>query len=161
MSVIIERMGEADIEPVARLRLSTFLGQSERTLEQDMAGLRGLEAPGDSLEVSLVARVGGKLAGSALLVRNELDAAHGLTPWLAGLVVVPEHRRLGIGSALVRAIETRAASAGVSELHLYTWDARDFYARLGWSAVEKFDQGGETMLLMGRSLVSEPAGNEA
>jgi N-acetylglutamate synthase-like GNAT family acetyltransferase len=51
---------------------------------------------------------------------------------------------------IVRAIEAHATSAGVSELYLYTWEARDFYAAFGWNAVETFEQDGGTMLLMSR-----------
>ena len=43
-------------------------------------------------------------------------------------------------------------SVGVETLYLYTWEARDFYATLGWTAVETFDQDGGTMLLMSRRL---------
>ncbi len=152
MAFIIESMRERDVEPAARLRLAAFFKGANRTLEQDMAGLRSLLAAGDDCEAALVARVGEKLAGCALLVRNELDAAHDLTPWLAGLVVSREFRRRGIGAALVNAAEMRAAGAGIRTLYLYTWDAREFYASLGWRPVEAFEEAGGPVMLMSRSL---------
>lgn len=109
--------------------------------------------PDDGLEISLVARVDGKLAGSVLLVRKELDAVHDLTPWLAGLVVAQDFRSRGIGSALVRAVEVHARAQGVETLHLYTWNARPLYASLGWRAVETFASGGEPMMLMSRDFL--------
>ncbi|RWK41932.1 GNAT family N-acetyltransferase [Mesorhizobium sp.] len=151
MQPTIGPMHESDFEMVARLRLAAFFEGTGRALMEDTAGLRKLLA-GDGFEVSLVARIGGVPVGTCLLVRHELEPAHDLTPWLAGLAVVPEHQRCGIGRALVRAIEAHAASAGVSELYLYTWEARDFYATLGWNAVEAFEQDGGTLLLMSRRL---------
>ncbi|MCA0059225.1 GNAT family N-acetyltransferase [Mesorhizobium sp. B261B1A] len=64
--------------------------------------------------------------------------------------MAPEHQNRGIGTALVRAIEAHATSLGVEALYLYTWEARDFYMRLGWRVVEPFRQNGEPMALMSR-----------
>ncbi|MGX7874897.1 GNAT family N-acetyltransferase [Mesorhizobium sp. ORM6] len=99
-----------------------------------------------------MARIGEVPVGICLLVRHELEPAHDLTPWLAGLVIDHEHRNKGIGGALVRAIEAHAVSVGVKRLYLYTWEARDFYAELGWVVVEPFEQDGHPMLLMAREL---------
>ena len=147
----IELMTERDVEAVARLRLATFFAGTARTLEDDIAGLRGLTG-GDGVEAAFVARDGGMPVGSCLLVRDEIDPAHDLTPWLAGLVVGKAFRGQGIGAALVKTVEARAASAGVDRLYLYTWEARPFYEALGWIAVEAFEQEGEPMLLMSRAL---------
>jgi predicted N-acetyltransferase YhbS len=125
-------------------------------VEEDAAGLRKLLAAG-GLEAAFVARLGGIPVGSVLLVRHELDPAHDLSPWLAGLVVAEGYRRRGIGSALVRAVEERAAAAGVGTLYLYTLQASRFYAALGWTAVETFEQAGEAMMLMSRGLHNRPA----
>ena len=151
MAVAIEPMNDHDIESVARLRVAAFFEGTARSLEEDMAGLHGLTT-GDGLEISLVARVNGKLAGTVLLVRDELDGSHDLTPWLAGLVVARDFRLQGIGKMLVRAIEAHSAAMGVKTLYLYTWEARDFYTSLGWRTVESFQQDGEPMLLMSRDL---------
>jgi predicted N-acetyltransferase YhbS len=153
---MIEAMREDDVETIARLRFDAFFQRSARTLEDDAAGLRGLMTSG-GLETAFVARIGGTPVGSVLLVHRELEPAHDLTPWLAGLVVAEEHRRKAIGSALVKAVERRAAAAGIATLHLYTWQARAFYAALGWSLVETFEQDGETMMLMSRDLHNLPA----
>ena len=153
---MIEAMREDDIETIARLRFDAFFQGSARTLHDDATGLRGLVTSG-GLETAFVARIGGEPVGSVLLVQSELEPVHDLTPWLAGLVVAQEHRRKGIGSALVRAVERRAVAAGVAALYLYTWQARAFYAALGWKAVETFEQDGEAMMLMSRGLHNLPA----
>ena len=101
---------------------------------------------------AFVARLDGSPIGSCVFVRNEIDPAHDLTPWLARLVVDEAYRGQGVGTALVRAVEAHAASAVVGMLYLYTWEARPFYEALGRTAVDAFEQDGEPMLLMERSL---------
>ncbi|SFO16831.1 Predicted N-acetyltransferase YhbS [Mesorhizobium sp. NFR06] len=152
MRPTIEAMAQGDVEVIARLRFEAFFEGSDRTLDDDIAGLRGLIAS-DGFEAAFVAREQGQPVGSCLLVRNEIDSPHHLTPWLAGLIVAEAYRGRGVGTALVRAVETYAASVGVGTLHLYTWQARGFYEALGWAAVEAFQQDGAPMLLMSRSLL--------
>jgi len=147
----IRPMTESDVEVVARLRVAAFFADSARTLDEDATGLRALLG-GDGFETALVARIGDVPVGTCLLVRHELEPAHDLTPWLAGLVVDRDHRNKGIGRALVAAIEAHATSIGVERLYLYTWEARDFYARLGWVVVEPLEQDSHPMLLMSRQL---------
>lgn len=153
MSITTRPMNESDVEPVARLRMEAFFADTDRSLEEDMADLRALIGNGDPKEASLVARLAGTLAGSILLVRHELDARHDLSPWLAGLVVAPDARRQGVGTVLVRALEDHARLCGVERLYLYTWEARRFYALLGWRAVETFEDGDGPMMLMARRLL--------
>ncbi|WP_263649336.1 GNAT family N-acetyltransferase [Mesorhizobium sp. J8] len=145
-------MAEDDIEQIARLRVKAFFEGTGRMLDEDMAGLRGL-ITGDGFEAAFVARQRGRPIGSCLLVRDEIDSPHNLTPWLAGLVVEETYRGGGVGTALVKTVEAHAASAGIGMLHLYTWQARGFYEALGWSAVETFEQDGAPMLLMSKSLL--------
>ncbi|MEO5755518.1 MAG: GNAT family N-acetyltransferase [Mesorhizobium sp.] len=115
MPPTIEPMAESDVTTVARLRVAAFFEGTGRTLEDDVADLRKLLL-GDGFEAALVARIGDVPVGTCLLVRHELEPAHELTPWLAGLVVDASHRHKGIGAALVKAIEAHAASAGVEML---------------------------------------------
>ena len=151
MRPTIEAMAEGDVEAIAGLRLEAFFEGTGRTLEEDVAGLRGLIA-GDGFEAAFVARERGRPIGSCLLVRDEISSPHDLTPWLAGLVVEEAYRGGGIGMALVKTVEAHAASAGIGMLYLYTWQARGFYEALGWTAVETFEQDGEPMLLMSKKL---------
>ena len=152
MTPIIEPMTESDVDAVARLRVAAFFEGSARTPDEDADGLR-LLLTDSGFEKALVVRIDDIPVGTCLLVRHELESAHELTPWLAGLVVDPDHRNKGIGRALVAAIEAHAASIGVEKLYLYTWQARDFYAGLGWAVVDLFEQDGHPMLLMARELL--------
>lgn len=151
MTGIVEPMRETDMEAVVRLRAEAFFVGSSRTRAEEVAGLSDLMT-GDGFECALVARIDGAPVGSVLMVRHELESPHSVSPWLAGLVVAPEHRRSGIGAALVRAVEAHALAVGVAELYLYTWQSRDFYAARGWAEVETFEQHGDSMLLMTRSI---------
>lgn len=153
--MLIEAMLPGDVEAIARLRFDAFFHGSARTLEEDVAGLRSLLTDGVA-DTALVARVDGVPVGSVLLVQHELEPAHDLTPWLAGLVVADRYRRQGVGMALVRALERLAAARDVGTLYLYTWEARAFYAALGWETVETFEQDGETTMLMSRGLHNLP-----
>jgi predicted N-acetyltransferase YhbS len=135
---------------VAQLRIEAFFEGSGRTVEEDAAGL--LTLPEDGLQAALVAELDGRLAGAVLLVHRELDLDSERGPWLAGLVVKPQFRMGGIGSGLVRALETHACSAGCREVFLYTHAFEAFYARLGWEVAERFLQRGEPAVVMSRQL---------
>ena len=74
------------------------------------------------------------------------------TTWLAGLFVVPEHRRKGAGAVLVRAIEDQARQRGFSRLYLYTTKAVVFYARLGWTDLDHTHWKGFDTVFMVRDL---------
>ena len=65
----------------------------------------------------LVARVDGRMAGRGTYETQASDDAD--SAWLAAQVL-PEFRGLGIGTALMEAVETMAASAGKSKALVYT-----------------------------------------
>lgn len=88
------------------------------------------------------------LLGSASLIEHDMDDRLELTPWLAGVFVAPEHRRRGIGAALVWRIMDEATSLQVPRLYLYTVDSTPFYASLGWSPVEKTRYREKEVLIM-------------
>lgn len=142
---------EAAFEIVARWRYDAFLAEDGIAFEESRDALHAW-MQGLGYETALLAEVDGCPAGSCLFVREEIDAKHDLTPWLAALYVAPDYRKQGIGSALVRAIEQHARAVGCSEVHLYTMTAEPFYARLGWITRERFDWHGEPMALMTRAL---------
>ena len=67
---------------------------------------------------------------------------HGdLTPWLCAVYVVPEHRRRGIASELVRHAMQMAKRTGAETLYLYSdTDAGEaLYQSLGWQILERQD----------------------
>ena len=95
-----------------------------------------------------VAIADGTLLGSAMLIAHDMDTRMELTPWLAGVFVAPDHRRRGIGSALVEKVIGCAATLGVRRLYLYTPGAEQMYSRLGWSAIERTSYRGADVAVM-------------
>jgi len=77
-----------------------------------------------------VAECEGRLAG---VVIGAWDGRRG---WLHHLAVDPGFRRRGIGSALVREVETRLRARGCLKVNLLVFadnsEARAFYRRLGY-----------------------------
>ena len=72
-----------------------------------------------------------------------------LTPWLAGVFVLPEHRGRGVGERLVAHAMSWAAAQRVETLHLYTRDAVALYQKLGWlESGREFYEGREVQLMV-------------
>jgi predicted N-acetyltransferase YhbS len=101
--------------------------------------LREADNPG-RIPLSLLALADGRPVGTVNLVESDSERRPDLHPWLAALVVVPEYRRRGIGSALVRALIGEALRLRLPELFLGT-DIPGFYARFGARLHEQFEEG--------------------
>ena len=60
-----------------------------------------------------------------------------LSPWLASVYVVQEHRNKGIGSELVRVVMSKIWEQKIKTLYLFTPDRVNFYKNLEWSVLEE------------------------
>ena len=89
------------------------------------------------IPTTFVAIQDNKPVGIASLVKHDILTRPELSPWLAGVFVPREHRRRGIGAALVERVVAEARSLGVPRLYLYTPGSGILYLRLGWSVVER------------------------
>ena len=114
----------------------------EWTLDEARSNLE-IHTAGTAVPTTLVAFVDGALAGSVSLLANDHSRIRKWSPWLASLLVLPEFRGRGIGAALVGEAVAIATRFGIERLYLYTDDAAPFYARLGWSMVERLDIDGK------------------
>jgi predicted N-acetyltransferase YhbS len=84
----------------------------------------------DTLPLSLVALRDEQVIGVVNLVDND-DEQHPLWhPWLAGMVVAEPWRGQGVGTAMVRALLTRARELKFERVYFGT-DGPGFYTRLG------------------------------
>jgi len=93
--------------------------------------------------------------GTASLVAHDLDERPHLTPWLAGVFVIPEARGRGHVIHLIQAVEVACRSAGLGTVWLHTANAERVYARAGWHTVEAIQrQGKRPVTLMRRDLTS-------
>lgn len=68
--------------------------------------------------------------------------------WLGEVIVRPEARGQGIGSALIRACVAECQRFGLPELHLYTPNQQALYARMGWDELEQAVVNGEKVSIM-------------
>lgn len=140
-----------EISTCAKWRVDAFGHVLETGVEAEKKSLEAFTSD-QSGQAAVIAKLDGMLAGTCLLVRSELEPCHPVSPWLAGLYVAPEHRRHGIGRALVRSIEDQARRRGNSRLYLYTDSAIRYYERLGWTGVDQVDWKGSSTTLMAREL---------
>jgi GNAT superfamily N-acetyltransferase len=127
--------------------------------------------PSGQLPMTLVAiDVDGGAVGAAGLIwaDDALSAAEhvGRTPWIVGMVVRAESRKLGVGRQLLESVQEVAASLGYPRTWVATGDyAVGFYQRCGWAAVERLtldSNGIPTTILMrptpeGRRHAERPA----
>jgi predicted N-acetyltransferase YhbS len=122
-----------------------------QTLQSRTAWIRETMAA-DRVPVALVASDdGGAIVGTASLIFDDLEGDP-RNPWLASVFVPPEHRRKGIASALVGAVEDTARRLGHKRLYLFTTSASALYAGLGWRALERRDYRGEQIQVMDKAL---------
>jgi len=89
------------------------------------------------IPLTLLAMDADRPLGTASLVHYDMKDRQDLSPWLAGVYVLPDQRGKGIGSKLVKTIELLAANLEVEKLYLFTPDRESFYARMGWTVLEK------------------------
>jgi GNAT superfamily N-acetyltransferase len=127
-------------QPVFARRLAELCGDQWEHLYVDWdraVGLREfeLQRADGRLPLSLVAIEGKELLGMVSLIFNDLPGYEHLNPWLASLLVLPEHRKKGTGSRLVREAERLLVLNRMSRAYLFTESACAFFAKLGWTAL--------------------------
>ena len=118
------------VTTVAQWIYDEFWSDKDEYSVDDLAGLLRDAVADDAVPMSLLAFCDGRPAGTINLIENDDVQRTHLRPWLAALLVLPEYRGRGIGSALVRTLQCRAAGLGIDRLYLGT-DSPDFYRRLG------------------------------
>jgi GNAT superfamily N-acetyltransferase len=129
--------------------------QDGYTLEQTEDAVAASASPSGPPQ-SFVLLVDGKPIGTASLVTHDLDERSNLTPWLAGVFVIPEARGRGHVVHLIQAVEAACRSAAIPVVWLYTAGAERVYARAGWHGVETIQRHGRRpVTLMRRDLTSE------
>jgi GNAT superfamily N-acetyltransferase len=136
---------------VARWLWEEFSRQSGRPLEQVHERIAASTATCGPPQ-TFVLLVDDEPVGTASLVAHDLDTRPDLTPWLAGVLVVPEARGRGHARSLIQAVEAAGRAAAIPSLWLYTRAAERICARAGWHTAEYFDHRGRVCALMRRAL---------
>ena len=94
--------------------------------------------------------------GTVTMARKDLDERPDLTPWLAGVFVVPDRRGRGYVKLLFTEFEKACRTASVETAWLYTNTAERIYLRAGWEAVEVIHRPGKrAVTLMRRAIPSD------
>jgi len=91
----------------------------------------------DRLPLTLVAFNDSIPVATASLKLKEMETHPEIQHWLGGVYTLPEYRRRGIGSQIVKHATTVARHLGVSVLYLYTRNSESLYAREGWVTIER------------------------
>lgn len=139
---------------VARLVYDEFwVGVADGLTEAYLADAFGGRGPPGRVLASLVALDGDAPLGCVHLIDNDDDSLPDLYPWLAAMVVVPQRRGQGIGSALVRGLMHEARAMGFARLWFGT-DGPGFYERLG---AQRHLRHGEHFWTMRLELGAPPA----
>ncbi len=94
------------------------------------------------------------MVGMACLVERDLESLGHLSPWLASVLVAPDYRGQGIGSALSERATQEAYVLGFERAYLFTFDMPSFYRRLGWVWVEDTTFLGHPVTVMSRTILA-------
>jgi GNAT superfamily N-acetyltransferase len=97
---------------------------------------------------TFVAQEGDRPIGMASIVTQDMATRPDLSPWLASVYVIPEARRRGVGTALVRRTTEAMTELGIDRLYLFTPDQVPFYRRLGWEPLKLTRYRGENVQIM-------------
>ncbi len=87
--------------------------------------------------------IDGKPIGTSLLMEEDMTTRKDLTPWLAGVYVIPEERRKWYGTILAHHAMMQAKELGIPKLWLYTHTARHIYETLWWEYVSSEEYSDE------------------
>jgi GNAT superfamily N-acetyltransferase len=151
-AVIVRTADQPDLVPVvAHWLWEEFSRQSGRPLEHVHERIAASTAASGPPQ-TFVLLIDDEPVGTASLVGQDLDTRPDLTPWLAGVFVVPGARGRGHAARLIEAVEAAGRAAAIPSLWLYTHAAERIYARAGWHTVEYFDHRSRICALMRREL---------
>lgn len=132
-----------DLVPiVADWLWSEFWQHDGYTFEDTRATVAASTAPiGPSQTFILI--VNGQPVGTASLAADDLDERPDLTPWLAGVFVIPEVRGRGYATTLIAAVERACRTASILTAWLYTNTAESLYKHAGWQVAEIVEREGK------------------
>jgi N-acetylglutamate synthase-like GNAT family acetyltransferase len=140
----IPELAQAHHAAWASLSPSLSVADSERRFAE--------RAHRGQVPTALIATVDNAVVGVACLVECDLDSHAHLTPWLASVLVLPEYRGKGIGSALSERLAAEAAFLGFPSLFLFTFDKQSMYTRLGWTTIDRGEHARRPVCVMARRL---------
>ena len=106
------------------------------TLEQRKTRLKE-HLLGNTLPVSFVAVNNKQLQGGLCLVKHDIASHDYYSPWLSRIYVAPTARGNAIATRLIHRALHYVHSLGFEQLYLLTQYKQDFFARHGFTEIEK------------------------
>jgi GNAT superfamily N-acetyltransferase len=101
-----------------------------------------------SIPITFLAHAGSRITGTVSIDLSDLPPFDHLSPWLASLYVLPEERRTGIGTALVRHAQAFASCHAIRRLYLWTPGATSLYEKCGWTVSQRTLYNSKPITLM-------------
>jgi GNAT superfamily N-acetyltransferase len=89
---------------------------------------------------TLVLMVDDVPVGTASLALQDLEERPDLTPWLAGVFVIPEMRGRGYAYRLLEAFDEACYAASIDTAWLYTSNAERLYLKAGWQIAQTIER---------------------
>ena len=99
------------------------------------------------LPTGVVAYLGDELCGIMALKAESIATHPHLSPWVAAGLVAPQHRRKGIGSRLLIAVEGIAKCLGYSCIYSGTSTSASLLERSNWRFMEQISYDGEDVFI--------------
>lgn len=96
-----------------------------------------------------------RAVGTATMARQDLEERPDLTPWLAGVFVIPDRRGRGYVQHLLAAFERACRTCAVDVAWLYTNTAERLYLGAGWEAVEIIQRPGKRPVTLMRRVFAD------
>ena len=112
-------------------------------------------APDGGLPIVFVAHEDGAALGTVALRPWFAEEPMAESPWVRGLLVLPEHRGGVVFRALESAVESHARHAGFAYLHAGTNAIERLLARRGWTVFRRVVHDGEPMAWMRKECVPD------
>lgn len=106
----------------------------------------------DGLPISFLAMRQNSPVGVARLVKYDMDTRSDLTPWLANVFVPAPLRRQGIGTQLCAKVIDEAKALGFQKIFLFTPDRQFFYAKQGWTVLDRTIYRNQEVTIMQRAI---------
>lgn len=124
----------------------------EASVEHDPAARLEQFCSRDRIPLSVVAMDGPRPIGTASLLTESVSSHKHLSPWVAGLYVVPEARGRGVATRLIAALSDIAKSLDIGTIYIGIGSAQAHYERLGWRPMGIGRADGDEVIVLSKSL---------
>lgn len=103
------------------------------------------------LPIGLIAKFGRNFSGSIALREKSASHKH-LGPWVTSFFIVPEFRRNGIGTQLVKAIQKVARELGYTTIYTRSATAVEFFKKNNWIPFERISSGKRKLIILKKEI---------